>query len=48
MHGTFMVCIIIIIIKKRLAMQGREREIDSPKTLATHYQPIEEKKRKGK
>ena len=33
-------------------MQGREMEIDtlyiSPKTPAPHYQPIEEKKRKGK
>ena len=44
--------IIIIIIKQRLAMQGREREIDTlsvrrPQPHTTNL-AIEEKKRKGK
>ena len=44
-------CIIIIIVKKKIG-NTRPGEGDchpiSPKTPAPHYQPIEEKKRKGK
>ena len=42
--------IIIIIIKKDCNARPGERDWHpiSPKTPAPHYQPIEEKKRKGK